>query len=125
MRSVKVQTFLPVDHKCPENSCQQNLVSFKGQEAPVEKEREMRADDRGKPLSEVPMPGMGAVEICHAVEDVELQEVELNQGPLRAKQKKSDSADHLKSLLVGRVHLFIENRVDQCGNQQSCGSKIT
>lgn len=49
----------------------------------------MRADDDGEALSEVPVPGMRAVEICHAVQDVELQEVELNQGPLTKTKKSS------------------------------------
>lgn len=48
----------------------------------MKKEGEMRADDDGEPLSEVPVPGMRAIEISHTVEDVELQEVELDQGPL-------------------------------------------
>lgn len=48
----------------------------------MKKERKMRANDNRKPLSKVPMPGMRAIEVCHAVEDVKLQEVELNQGPL-------------------------------------------
>lgn len=79
----------PVYHKCPENSCQQNFISFEGEEAPVKKEREMRADDDRKPLSEVPVPGVGAVEIGHAVQDVKLQEVELNQGPLTKTKESS------------------------------------
>lgn len=83
-----MQTFLPVTHKCPENSCQQNFISFKGKEAAMKKERKMRANDNRKALSKVPMPGMRAIEICHAVEDVKLQEVELNQGPLKKKKKK-------------------------------------
>lgn len=82
-----MQTLLPVNHKCPENSCQKNFISFKGNEAPMKKERKMRAKDNGKPLSKVPMPGMRAIEICHTVEDVKLQEVELNQGQLKTKQK--------------------------------------
>lgn len=53
----------------------------------MKKERKMRADDNRKPLSKVPMPGMRAIEVCHAVEDVKLQEVELNQGPLKKKKK--------------------------------------
>ena len=77
-----MQTLLPVNHKCPENSCQQNFISFKGNEAPMKKERKMRAKDNGKPLSKVPMPGMRAIGICHTVEDVEL-----NQGQLKTKQK--------------------------------------
>lgn len=48
----------------------------------MKKERKMGPDHDGEPLSEVPVPGVGAVEICHPVEDVELQEVELNQSPL-------------------------------------------
>lgn len=53
----------------------------------MKKERKMRADDDRKPLGEVPVPGMRAVEICHTVEDVKLQEVELNQGPLTKTKK--------------------------------------
>lgn len=41
----------------------------------MKKERKMRANDDSEPLSEVPVPGMGAIEISHAVEDVKLQEV--------------------------------------------------
>ena len=48
----------------------------------MKKERKMRAKDNGKPLSKVPMPGMRAIGICHTVEDVEL-----NQGQLKTKQK--------------------------------------
>lgn len=88
---LNVQTFLPVNHKCPENSCQQNFISLKGKEAPMKKERKMRADDNRKPLSKVPMPGVRAVEICHAVEDVKLQKVELNQGPLKTNKQSRDS----------------------------------
>lgn len=81
-----MQILLPVNHKGPENSCQQNFISFKGKEAPMKEEGKMRADDNRKALSKVPMPGMRAVEICHTVEDVKLQEVELNQGPLKKKK---------------------------------------
>lgn len=68
----------------------------------MKKERKMRADDNRKPLSKVPMPGMRAIEICHAVEDVKLQEVELNQGPLRKKKRNQRpfftllTVEHLK-----------------------------
>lgn len=55
----------------------------------MKKERKMRANDDRKPLSEVPVPGMRAVEICHAVQDVKLQEVELNQCPLTKTKKSS------------------------------------
>lgn len=48
----------------------------------MKKERKMRANDDREPLSEVPVPGMRAIEVCHTVENVELQEVELHQGPL-------------------------------------------
>lgn len=41
----------------------------------MKKERKMRANDNSEPLSEVPVPGMRAIEICHTVEDVKLQEV--------------------------------------------------
>lgn len=71
-----------VNHKCPDDCCQQNLVSFEGDGAPMEKEWKMRADHDSKPLSEVPVPGMRAVEISHAIEDVKPQEVELHHGPL-------------------------------------------
>lgn len=54
----------------------------------MKKERKMRADDDGEALSKVPVPGMRAVEVCHAVEDVKLQEVELNQGPLKKQTNK-------------------------------------
>lgn len=55
----------------------------------MKKERKMRANDNRKALSKVPVPGMRAIEICHAVEDVQPQEVELNQGPLKKKPKQN------------------------------------
>lgn len=42
----------------------------------------MGTDDDGEALGEVPVPGVGAVETGHAVENVELDEVELHQRPL-------------------------------------------
>lgn len=66
---------LPVNHKCPDNCCQQDFVSFEGEGAPMKKERKMRANDNSEAPSEVPVPGMRAIEICHTVEDVKLQEV--------------------------------------------------
>lgn len=54
----------------------------------MKEEGKMRADDNRKALSKVPMPGMRAVEVCHTVEDVKLQEVELNQGPLKKKHQR-------------------------------------
>lgn len=78
---------LPVNHKCPDDCCQQNLVSFEGDGAPMEKEWKMRADHDSKPLSEVPVPGMRAVEISHAIEDVKPQEVELHHGPLKNRER--------------------------------------
>lgn len=63
----------------------------------MKKERKMRADDNRKPLSKVPMPGMRAIEVCHAVEDVKLQEVELNQGPLKKKKKNTQEIRDLYS----------------------------
>lgn len=53
----------------------------------MKKERKMRANDGREPLSEVPVPGMRAIEVCHTVENVELQEVELHQGPLEKQQQ--------------------------------------
>lgn len=80
----------------------------------MKKEGEVRAEDDGKALGEVPVPGMGAVEICHAVEDVKLQEVELNQGPLKKTKQKQPSllypTSHLRT--VRKFYLFIENAVD-------------
>lgn len=78
---------LPVYDECPENRCQQNFISFEGEEAPMKKERKMGADDDGEPLSEIPVPGMRAIEICHTVEDVKLQEVELDHGPLKNRDR--------------------------------------
>lgn len=49
----------------------------------MKEERKMRADDDGEALSEVPVPGVRAIEVSHTVEDVKLEEVELNQGPLK------------------------------------------
>lgn len=53
----------------------------------MKKERKMRADDNGEPLSEVPVPRMRAIKISHTVEDVEFQEVELHHGPLKNREK--------------------------------------
>lgn len=69
----------------------------------MKKERKMRADDNRKPLSKVPMPGIRAIEICHAVEDVKLQEVELNQGPLK---KKKINTKELKDLYSHKQFLI-------------------
>lgn len=74
---------LPVHRDRPDDCGQQNFVSFEGDAAPMKKERKMRANHNRKPLSEVPVPGVGAIEIGHTVEDVKLQEVELHHGPLR------------------------------------------
>lgn len=73
---------VPVNKQRPSNSYQQNGISPEGQRAPMKKERKMRANDDREPLSEVPVPGMRAIEVGHTVENVELQEVELHQGPL-------------------------------------------
>lgn len=73
----------PVNCECPEDRCQQNLISFKGKGAPMKKERKMRTDHDSEPLREVPVPRMRAVEISHTVENVKLQEVELDQSPLK------------------------------------------
>lgn len=78
----------PVNHERPDDCCQQYLVSFEGDAAPVKKERKMRADYDGEALSEVPVPRMRAVEISHTVEDVKLEEVELDHGPLKHKEKQ-------------------------------------
>lgn len=53
-----------------------------GEGAAMKKEGEMRTDHDGEPLTDAPVPGVGAIEIGHTVEDVELQEVELHHGPL-------------------------------------------
>lgn len=100
----------------------------------MKEEGKMRADGNRKALSKVPMPGMRAVEICHTVEDVKLQEVELNQSPLKIKKRNTkDIRDSYiltniylssKDSLVWRVYLSIENTVNQRWNQQSCSSKI-
>ena len=76
----------PVNQKRPDDCCQQNLVSFEGDGAPVKEERKVRADDDGEALSEVPVPGMRAVEISHTVDDVKLEEVELDHGPLKHRE---------------------------------------
>lgn len=96
----------------------------------MKKEGKMRANDNRKPLSKVPVPGMRAIEICHAVEDVQLQEVELNQGPLKKNKEIKDTyiltnrSWSPKICLFWRVYLLIEDTVDQSWNQQSCSSKI-
>lgn len=76
------KTILPVHHKGPHNSSQQDFVFSEGEGASMKKKWKMGPDHDGEPLSEVPVPGMGAVEICHPVDDVELQKVVLNQRPL-------------------------------------------
>lgn len=81
---VNVNTdILPVNHQCPDNCRQQYFISFEGEGDAMKEERKMRADDDGEALSEVPVPGMRAIEVSHTVEDVKLQEVELNHGPLK------------------------------------------
>lgn len=62
-------------------------MSFVGKSASVKKEGEMRADDNSKPLSEVPVPGVGTIEISHAMENVKLKEVKLNHDPLENREK--------------------------------------
>lgn len=74
---------LPVHHERPDNHPQKDFILSEAKDTPVKKEREMRADDNSEALGEVPVPRMRAVEIRHTVEDVELQEVELNHGPLK------------------------------------------
>lgn len=65
--NVKTFLFLPVNHDCPDDRCQQNFVSFEGDAAPMKEERKMRANHDSKPLSEVPVPGMRAVEVCYTM----------------------------------------------------------
>lgn len=77
---------LPVNHNRPDDCSQQDLVSLEGEGAPVNKEWKVRTDHNGKTLSEVPVPGMRAVEISHTVEDVKLEEVELHHGPLKNRE---------------------------------------
>lgn len=79
---------LPVNHECPDDCCQQNFISFVGDGAPMKKERKMRTDHNGEPLSEVPVPRMRAIEISHTVEDVKFQEVELHHGPLKNRERR-------------------------------------
>lgn len=89
-RCLEIKRFyfiLPVNDDGPDDWCQQDFVSFVGEAAAVEKKGEMRADDDSKPLSEVPVPGVRAVETSHTVEDVELEEVELHHGPLGNEEK--------------------------------------
>lgn len=79
---------LPVNDERPDNCCQQYFVSSEGEATAMKKERKMGADDHSKPLSDVPVPGMRAVEICYTVEDVKLQEVELDHGPLKSRESR-------------------------------------
>lgn len=60
-----------VHQECPDDSCQQYLVSSEGEGATMEEERKVRANHDREALGEVPVPGMGTVEISHTVEDVE------------------------------------------------------
>ena len=84
---MKVNTsILPVNYEGPDYCCQQNSVSFEGEGASMKEEGKMRTDHGRKPLSEVPVPGVRAVEISHTVKDVELQEVELHHGPLENRE---------------------------------------
>lgn len=73
----------------------------------MKKEKKMGADHDGKALSEVPVPGVRAVEISHTVEDVKLEEVELHQSQLG----KRDQLLHLTEQTgaagyVGNVFTF-------------------
>ena len=38
----------------------------------MEEERQMGSDDSHKALAEVPVPGVGAIELCHIVQYVKL-----------------------------------------------------
>lgn len=80
---------LPVNYDCPDDCRQQDFVSLEGKRASMKKEWKMRADHDCKPLSDVPVPGVRAVETRHTVEDVKLQEVELHHGPLERKKESS------------------------------------
>lgn len=82
----------PVNHEGPDYCCQQNFISSVSQNASMQKERQMRADHHGKPLSEIPVPRMRAIEISHTVDDVELQEVELDHSPLKNRQSSLSTA---------------------------------
>lgn len=77
---------VPVNQQRPNDGHQQNCVSPEGQRAAMKKEGKMRTNDGREPLSEVPVPGMRAIEVGHTVENVELQEVELHQGPLEKQE---------------------------------------
>ncbi|CAG5855535.1 unnamed protein product [Menidia menidia] len=78
----------PVYAYGPDHCHQEDFVSSEGESASVKKEREMRADHNSEALREVPVPGVRAVEIGHAVEDVELEEVELHQSPLKRREEQ-------------------------------------
>lgn len=83
-----------VNHDGPEDCYQQDFVFFVGEAASMKKEWEVRTNDDWEPLSEVPVPRMGAVETSHTVEDVKLEEVELHHGPLFIEQTVNHSGNH-------------------------------
>lgn len=89
----------------------------------MKKEGKMGADDDRKPLGEVPVPGVRAVEIGHAVQDVKLEEVELNQRPLTKTEKSSTYIRPHKHFPITsnlfEFYLFIENTVDHGRNHQN------
>lgn len=85
----------PVNCDGPDDSCQQDFVSLEGEHATMKKEREMRADHHSKALSEVPVPGVRAVEISHTVQDVKLEEVKLHWCPLENRKEPLQPTDFM------------------------------
>lgn len=85
----------PVNCDGPDDRCQQDFVSLEGKHATVKEKREMRPDHDGEPLSEVPVPGVRAVEISHTVQDVKLEEVELHWCPLENKEEPLQPNDFM------------------------------
>lgn len=100
----------PVNCDGPDDSCQQDFVSLEGEHATVKKEREMRADHHGKALSEVPVPGVRAVEISHTVQDVKLEEVKLHWCPLENRKEPLQPTDFMLGVCVCVTQILPSHR---------------
>lgn len=88
----------------------------------MQEEGEMRPDDDGEPLGDVPVPGVRAIEISHTVKDVKLEEVELHHGPLEGSEYSCYiQVQHVSSRwckCFGFFYLLIKQTVDHSGNHE-------
>lgn len=85
----------------------------------MKEERKVGSDHSSKPLSEVPVPGVRAIEICHSMEDVKLDEVELNQRPLEHNQAQLQFTLNTGVTVSEVCYLLVEHTVNPCGDQHS------